>query len=88
MSAKVGSSSVTPTPASAVLGASGPAQQPPNISVLQKKDAAGKFIPNTVDGAMVRIRLFDDRERVLFFKVSADDVMASSCSSGGSCVYP
>jgi hypothetical protein len=41
----------------------------PNISNVPKKDSAGKPIPNTSDGTLVRIRLFDDRERVLFFKV-------------------
>lgn len=40
-----------------------------NISVVLKKDAQGNPIPGTDDGALIRIRLFDDRERVLFFKV-------------------
>lgn len=49
----------------ASVGAGGGA----NISLVPKKDKDGKNIPNTVDGTLVRIRLFDDRERVLFFKV-------------------
>ena len=41
----------------------------PSVSNVQKKDQFGKPIPNTSDGTLVRIRLFDDRERVLFFQV-------------------
>ena len=44
-------------------------QQQLNISPVPKKDANGKLIPDSCDGTMVRIRLFDDRERVLVFKV-------------------
>lgn len=47
--------------------------QHPNIAIVPKKDASGKPIPNTNDGTIVRIRLFDDRERVLFFKASHDE---------------
>ena len=52
-----------------------PQQQQANISVLPKKDASGAVLPGTVDGVLVRIRLFDDRERVLFFKVSTFRVL-------------
>jgi hypothetical protein len=40
----------------------------PNMSLVPKKDSKGVPIPGTCDGTMVRIRLYDDRERVLFFK--------------------
>jgi hypothetical protein len=40
-----------------------------NLVIVPKKDGEGRVVPNSCDGTMVRIRLFDDRERVLFFKV-------------------
>jgi len=48
------------------------AQQQSNITVVPKKDASGRPMPGTCDGTTIRIRLFDDRERVLFFKVIHD----------------
>lgn len=47
--------------------------QQPNISTVPKKDpTTGKPIPGTIDGTLVRVRLFDDRERVLFFRDNAN----------------
>lgn len=40
-----------------------------NITAVLKKDANGRPIHGMYEGTNVRIRLFDDRERVLFFKV-------------------
>lgn len=51
----------------------------PNISNVPKKDANGKPIPNTSDGTLVRIRLFDDRERVLFFKENPSPTAKQVC---------
>ena len=42
-----------------------------NITPVPKKDENGKAIPGSCDGTLVRIRLFDDRERVLFFQVNS-----------------
>lgn len=46
-----------------------PEQKQQNISAVPKKDENGRPIPGSCDGTCVRIRLFDDRERVLFFQV-------------------
>ncbi|KAI3637497.1 hypothetical protein MIR68_004146 [Amoeboaphelidium protococcarum] len=52
----------------------------PNISSVLKKDANGKPIPGTNDGTLVRIRLFDDRERVLFFRDNQSPNAAQVCT--------
>ena len=49
-------------------------QKQPNISFVERKDASGTPIPGQYDGVAVRVRLFDDRERVLFFKASLHSI--------------
>jgi hypothetical protein len=41
-----------------------------NIIAVLKRDANGRPIHGVYEGTNIRIRLFDDRERVLFFKAS------------------